>query len=173
MPNLKSLKSQSSLRRVSLLTSQEINRYRELGNILSLPCTSLRKVVWLICSGRPCFRPQQLPWLGPTKHRGRGDDTAWEDPGPPCAGGREHRGPLVPSLLQDHGAWGIQSQRGAATVELAIAFHQLRVQQKGKGSCAGMRQNRASLRVIILDTWLCSPPSGSLLIPIKNPLPEA
>lgn len=92
---------------------------------------------------------------------------------PPCAGGREHRGPLVPSLLQDHGAWGIQSQRGAATVELAIAFHQLRVQQKGKGSCAGMRQNRASLRVIILDTWLCSPPSGSLLIPIKNPLPEA
>lgn len=132
----------------------------------------LRKVVSLICSGKPCFISQQLHRLGPTKcreempHLGRSWPPLARGKGSTEAPGTSPAGPWSPGHRRaslEQRQWG----RHLLFIAKGPAQGERKLRRREK------RQHRASLRVIIPDTWLCSPPSGSLLIPIKNPLPEA
>lgn len=103
-----------------------------------------------------------------------GNATAWVDPGPLWPG---DKGSTEAPGTSPAGPWS-PGHRRASLEQRQWGRHLLFI---AKGPAQGerklrrreKRQHRASLRVIIPDTWLCSPPSGSLLIPIKNPLPEA
>lgn len=88
-------------------------------------------------SWKTLLRIPTVHLLRPTKCVEWGGGTVWVDPGPLCP--EEKGAQRAPSPLSNRAS---QSQLGDAAVELALAFYQLRAQQKGKGSCTGMRRDK-------------------------------